>query len=52
MKSWMLPFVFPVGLIGSVVFVVVFNPYEALLSTSGEPIWFAWRLCAEHVWPS
>jgi hypothetical protein len=30
MKTWMLPWLFPVGLIASVVFVVVFNPYEAL----------------------
>jgi hypothetical protein len=30
MKTWMLPFLFPVGLLGAVVFVVVFSPYEAL----------------------
>jgi hypothetical protein len=30
MKTWMLPWLFPLGLIGSVVFVVVFSPYEAL----------------------
>jgi hypothetical protein len=30
MKTWMLPCLMPVGLIGSVVFVVVFDPYEAL----------------------
>jgi hypothetical protein len=30
MKTWMLPFVFPVGMVVAVVFVVVFNPYEAI----------------------
>jgi hypothetical protein len=30
MKLWMLPWLLPLGLVGSVVFVVVFNPYEAL----------------------
>jgi hypothetical protein len=30
MKTWMLPWLFPVGLLGAVVFVVVFSPYEAL----------------------
>jgi hypothetical protein len=29
MKTWMLPFVFPVGLLGAVVLVVVSSPYEA-----------------------
>lgn len=30
MKTWMLPWLFPVALLGAVVFVVVFNPYEAV----------------------
>jgi hypothetical protein len=30
MKTWMLPFLFPVGLLGAVVFIVVTSPYEAL----------------------
>ena len=30
MKTWMLPFVFPVGLLGAMVFIVVTSPYEAL----------------------
>jgi hypothetical protein len=30
MKTWMLPWLFPLGILGSVVFVVVFHPYEAL----------------------
>jgi hypothetical protein len=30
MKTWMLPLLVPAGLIGSVVFVVVFDPYQAL----------------------
>jgi hypothetical protein len=29
MKTWMLPFLFPVGLLGAVVLVVVSSPYEA-----------------------
>jgi hypothetical protein len=29
MKTWMLPFLFPVGLLGAVVFIVVTSPYEA-----------------------
>jgi hypothetical protein len=30
MKMWMLPWLFPVGLLGAVVFVVVTSPYEAI----------------------
>jgi hypothetical protein len=29
MRTWMLPFLFPVGLLGAVVFTVVTSPYEA-----------------------
>jgi len=32
MKSWMLPWLFPVGLLGAVVFVSVFNGFAALLA--------------------
>jgi hypothetical protein len=31
MKTWMLPWLFPVGLLGAVVLVVVSSPYEALV---------------------
>ncbi|HUJ35400.1 MAG TPA: hypothetical protein VLW51_09320 [Solirubrobacteraceae bacterium] len=31
MKPWMLPWLFPVGLLGAVVFVAVFNGFAALL---------------------
>jgi hypothetical protein len=30
MKTWMLPWLFPFGLVGAIVFVVVTSPYEAL----------------------
>ena len=29
MKTWMLPWLFPVGLLGAVVLIVVSSPYEA-----------------------
>ena len=32
MKTWMLPWLFPLGLLGSVVFVVVLNQYAALVA--------------------
>jgi hypothetical protein len=32
MKAWTLPFVFPVGLLGAVVLVVVSSPYEAFVA--------------------
>jgi hypothetical protein len=32
MKTWMLPWLFPVGLLGTVVFVVVFKGYAALIA--------------------
>ncbi len=39
MKTWMLPWLFPVGLLGAVMFVVVFNGYAALIAV---PV--AWML--------
>jgi hypothetical protein len=46
MKTWMLPFLFPVGLLGTVVFIVVTSPYEAFaavgLGLALAPI--LWRL--------
>jgi hypothetical protein len=32
MKTWMLPWLFPVGLLGAVVLIVVSSPYEALVA--------------------
>jgi hypothetical protein len=34
MKTWMLPWLFPLGLLGAVVFVVVASPYEALAAVA------------------
>ena len=34
MKTWMLPWLFPVGLLGAVVLVVVSSPYEALVAVA------------------
>ena len=35
MKGWMLPFLFPLGLLGAVVAVTVFNSDESLLMFAG-----------------
>lgn len=42
----MLPWLFPVALLGSVVFVVVFNPYEALAAVVAGVVFVPvlWRL--------
>jgi hypothetical protein len=34
MKTWMLPWLFPVGLLGAVVLVVVSSPYEAVAAVA------------------
>jgi hypothetical protein len=34
MKTWMLPFLFPVGLLGTVVFIVITSPYEAVAAVA------------------
>ena len=46
MKTWMLPWLLPVGLIAAVVFVVVFNPYEALAAVVAGVVLvpLLWRL--------
>ena len=32
MKSWMLPWLLPVGMLGTIVFVSIFNGYSALVA--------------------
>ena len=46
MKSWMLPWLFPVGLLGTVVFVSIFNGFAALLvvPVSWVAIPLIWRI--------
>ena len=46
MKTWMLPWLFPVGLLGAVVLVVVSSPYEALVAVAAGVLLVPvlWRL--------
>jgi hypothetical protein len=46
MKTWMLPWLFPVGLLGAVVLVVVSSPYEAFAAVGAGVLLVPvlWRL--------